>query len=332
MIKVLVIGGEGYIGSKLMQYLEPSVFQVTSLDIGWFYNKDPSKVSHHSYVRGRPRDITYIEAWDVIVWLAGHSSVRMCENNEHSAFENNYTEFSDFLKIYNRVPKHKKPLIIFTSSSSVFGNTIELCTEDMIPKNSYSCIYDRTMRGRELCFLSGNFDRVIGLRLGTVCGFSPNQREELMLNSMVKAAITEGKIYYSNPDTRRAILDLDELCYSIKKIIGRYASTYYIFDIENNTLSGIYNIASYNSTVGELVYQTYDTIRSLGLKVELEEVVSPPSPYSFHIDCSKLKKIVDRPAIHPTIEDTVKSIYRGYQNIKDYNYFGNRDEPIKFEY
>jgi nucleoside-diphosphate-sugar epimerase len=110
-----------------------------------------------------------------------------------------------------------------------------------------------------------------GLCFGTVNGWSWNPRLELMLNSMYVAATTKGKINLSNPKKFRAILGIQDLCRGIEAILTTQAP------------AGIYNMASFNSTIDELAKEVSDFT---GAKINL----LPDSPtYSFQINSQKFE-------------------------------------------
>jgi nucleoside-diphosphate-sugar epimerase len=82
---------------------------------------------------------------------------------------------------------------------------------------------------------------VISLRKGTISGYSPRMRFDLIINTMFKSAVREHTITINNPSIWRPLLSIDD------------AATAYIRAIEANyKLSGIFNIASGNYTVGEV--------------------------------------------------------------------------------
>ena len=82
---------------------------------------------------------------------------------------------------------------------------------------------------------------VISLRKGTVSGYSPRMRFDLIVNTMFKCAMRDRTITVNNPSIWRPILSIDD------------AATAYIRAIEaDQKISGIFNIASGNYTVGEV--------------------------------------------------------------------------------
>jgi nucleoside-diphosphate-sugar epimerase len=82
--------------------------------------------------------------------------------------------------------------------------------------------------------------KVIALRKGTVCGYSPRMRLDLVLNIMFKHAMTTSTITVNNPEIWRPIL-------SIQDAVQAYTNA-----IELDAPSGTYNICSGNYQIKEL--------------------------------------------------------------------------------
>ena len=82
---------------------------------------------------------------------------------------------------------------------------------------------------------------VISLRKGTLSGYSPRMRLDLIINTMFKSAMKDRTITVNNPSIWRPILSIED------------AATAYIRAIEANPkISGVFNLASGNYTVGEV--------------------------------------------------------------------------------
>jgi nucleoside-diphosphate-sugar epimerase len=101
---------------------------------------------------------------------------------------------------------------------------------------------------------------VIALRKGTASGYSPRMRLDLIVNTMFKSAVRDRVITVNNPSIWRPIVSTAD------------AANAYIRAIEaSERISGIFNIASGNYTVGE----TADLVRVaveelLDIRVALE--------------------------------------------------------------
>ena len=113
MKKILIIGGCGYVGSKLFNYLLDNKYSVSSIDIELFGN--PNTKNNKENFKNISKE-TLSEYSDVIL-LAGHSSVKMCETNLIGCFRNNVQYVIDLIC---KLSKNQK--LIYASSSSVYGN------------------------------------------------------------------------------------------------------------------------------------------------------------------------------------------------------------------
>jgi nucleoside-diphosphate-sugar epimerase len=328
-LDICVVGGEGYIGTRLSGFLRARGDLVTIIDIGWY-----SDISHST--RGLDiRTNSPAARYDVVIWLAGHSSVGMCRSDkefmETPAYMNNVVAFNNYLSSLRLLPNDPKPLIIYASSASIYGDTKgKFANEDQIPWDTNFqnwCqagdreIYDMT----KMCvdnlayrYYSDTGNMIVGLRFGTVNGPSSNMRTELMLNSMVHDACDFGKIYYSQPNIYRSILDIDDLCHSVNGLI--------IAHEKKDLICGTYNMASYTRTVYELAEVVQ---RVISRKVELiGNHDALPSKYNFKLDCTKLRQMLSRdsmPEISPSVEDTVNKIWKLYIS-NDYTPT-NRNDP-----
>ena len=103
--RVLLIG-VGYIGSRLLPRLEG---EVETVDAGWFSDAVPQDME----LLTSP----YIQSFDDVILLAGHSSVGMCRGDFRSAYKNNVRNFINLLSKMS--PSQR---LIYASSASVYGN------------------------------------------------------------------------------------------------------------------------------------------------------------------------------------------------------------------
>lgn len=229
MKNILIIGGNGYVGSRLRQVLA-QIYTVESVDCCW-YNWDESsrRIDYHKLTTDD------LAKFDAVVLLAGHSSVASCVGPIQSPWLNNVTNFTDLVAklSWKDIP------LIYASSASVYGNSEpgQLFTEknkQFIPVNNYDITkYTLDLEARVAI---SNGQPVIGLRFGTVNGWAPNLRADVMINAMYDTARTQNKITVTNKHINRALLGIEDLCRGIAHCIERPAA-------------GIYNMASFNATV-----------------------------------------------------------------------------------
>ena len=256
-MNVLLLGGNGYIGSH---YFKNSKFPRSSVDICLF-----NKNLEYSYsVNYNTLDVSN---YDVIICLAGHSSVPMCEHNPALSWTNNVTYFRNLCE---RLDKNQK--LIYASSASVYGSTTCVSTETSDINFNVLNHYDLQKITIDLIANKyiGEGKNIIGLRFGTVNGASPNTRGDLMINSMVKSALTQGHINVKNLHIRRAILGINDVTRAIDVCV------------EKSITPGQYNLASFNSTVGEIANVVADAI-----KADIVKLPNDKFAYDFELSTKK---------------------------------------------
>tara|TARA_R100000234_G_scaffold48479_1_gene28996 strand:+ start:1630 stop:2535 length:906 start_codon:yes stop_codon:yes gene_type:complete len=263
--RTLIIGSNGYIGSRLSKEIIAD-----GVDINWF-KKGQKNVDF--------KDLTseYYSEYDNIILLAGHSSVKMSEGNLNSCFNNNVRNFIDLLE------KLDKQKLVYASSSSVYGSvggkTVNEKYFGFEPYNQY----DISKHTADLYAQKSDVE-YYALRFGTVNGYSPFLRSDVMINAMVNSALSDGHIKLYIKDTMRPILGINDLCGAIKTIIDC-----------NEDKRGLYNLASFNKTAEQIAYEVANV-----MGVEVKEFEADPTQikntknqtksYNFSISTLKFRK------------------------------------------
>ena len=291
MKKILLIGGAGYIGSYLFDELKRK-YIVDVVD-NLFYPKDfqdLNLISQNIKYRLNYQELpsNFYEPYDSIILLAGHSSVKMAENDMIGSFENNV---QNFVNLLSKINGHQK--LIYASSSSVYGDTGNSPASETWDRFRPKSYYDLTKQIIDF-YAEMSGVQYYGLRFGTVNGWAPHVRSDIMLNKMFFDAKNFKEIKIFNSHISRPILGINDLCRSVLKII------------DSDNKKGIYNLASFNITVGELAkrfkffYQKHfhDTI-------SVVDMGNVPA-YNFSVDCSKFEENFDF-KFSDTIEDIVQS-------------------------
>ena len=278
MKNILIIGGCGYIGSKLFLYLKEKNYPVQTVDLEWFGNVINPKNKKKDYLILTKK---FLSSFDVIILLAGHSTVAMCENDVVGSFKNNIVNFVELLE------KLQNQTLIYASSFRVYGDTGSKLTKEQGNPTALVKYYDLTKKIiDDYASLSGvNY---FSLRMASVNGYSPNLRTTQMINQMYSDAIKYNKIRIYNPHAHRSILGINDFCHCIENIIEKKAKR------------GVYNIASFNGTIKEIGSKV-----SRLLEVSLEVKGSGVKKSSTLIDTGKFEK-----AFNFTFMDTVESIIK----------------------
>jgi nucleoside-diphosphate-sugar epimerase len=248
-MKLLIAGGSGYIGSHLVPLLIERGYDVEVMDLMWFGNHLPSKVRvvEKDLFRCTAQDL---QEYEQILFLAGISNDPMAEFDPSMNFVFNGA-LPSYLAYIAKMAGVKR--FIYASSCSVYGYTVnELYHEDSPVTCGYPYGISKLQGERGVLQLQDTGFSVIALRKGTVCGYSPRMRFDLIVNTMFKAAMAEGKIKVNNPSIWRPILDI------------RDAATAYLRAIQADyAISGVYNVSSDNYTVGQVGDMVKHTIERL---------------------------------------------------------------------
>jgi nucleoside-diphosphate-sugar epimerase len=275
--KILLLGGNGYIGCSVYDYFKNLNYDITNIDLCWF-----GRVYEETDVIDYD-DLSeeYIQQYTHIILLAAHSTVSMCEKSSMQCFDNNVNKF---IKLIKKISPEQN--LLYASSAAIYGSNDNLVNEENKLSDPIN-FYDFTKFCNENIVKLYTSNNVVGLRFGSVGGFSKNFRNENLMNSITTSSLNTNKITISNPTKYRSILGMSDLCRSIHAII------------KHGIKNSVYNLTSVN-----------DTIINFGKKIqtisgcELEIDNSFQTDYSFN--CSNLKFRNDYGF---DFEDTVETIY-----------------------
>jgi nucleoside-diphosphate-sugar epimerase len=151
---------------------------------------------------------------------------------------------------------------------------------------------------------------IVGLRFGTVNGASPNTRNDLMINSMVKSAIETSTVKVKNIQIRRAILGIGDVTRALNMLV------------DTDVTPGQYNLASFNSTVGAIAGTVANITNST-----IVELANDRLAYDFELSTEKFCK-----ATGFEFKDTIDSLITGLLQNRDYINFDVRDNDRTFQY
>lgn len=303
-MRILVAGGAGYIGSKLIPVLLEHGYKIDVVDLLWFGNHLPQNVSvvKKDLFKCQPEDL---KDYDQVIFLAGLSNDPMAEFDPSMNFV-----FNGALPSYTAFIAKKAGVkrFIYASSCSVYGYTVnELYDENSPVTCGYPYGISKLQGERGVLQLQDESFSVIALRQGTVCGYSPRMRLDLIVNTMFKFAMAERKITINNPSIWRPILDI------------RDAATAYLRAIQADySLSGVYNIASGNYTVGQVGDMVkYEVEKLVGQRVEI--VLKNIEDFrNYKVSIDKAKTYLGYQPRH-AIEDIIDDLYENRARFESYD-------------
>jgi nucleoside-diphosphate-sugar epimerase len=209
--KILIIGSQGYLGSRLTDYLQEHGYNCVGADIGFFqfgvlYHPSPVPMLGKEALNITEHDL---EGFDVVVQLAGISN---------DPFGNLKPEviYDPTREYAIKIAKMCKKLgvrYLFPSSCSVYGIGEGLLDENgpTHPQTPYSMNKLQIEQG--LTKLVDSSFSPIALRLATVFGASPRIRFDVVINMLCGMAVSQKQIVLnSNGQAWRPHLDIEDVC------------------------------------------------------------------------------------------------------------------------
>lgn len=305
-MRIFIAGGAGYIGTMLAPRLAARGYDVTVADLTWFGNHLPPEIP---LVR---KDIMSLSeedlaGFDVVIFLAGLSNDPMAEFDPALNYIHNAAAPANLAYLAKRAGVRR---FVFASSCSVYGFTEEeMWDEDSPTATKHPYGISKLQAEAGVRHLQDKSFSVIIMRKGTVCGFSPRMRLDLVINTMFKSALQNNRITVNNPSIWRPILAIQD------------AAAAYVRAVEAApTVSGTFNIASENTTLGALADQIYSTLhRELGLKPELEILGKD--------DVRNYKVSVERARVHLGFKPTYDIDKIVTDLVKHRDTFADMDNP-----
>jgi len=314
MKNILIIGGNGYIGSRLQSFFKDNQ-SITTVDLNLF--GEINNTSNNILLDYDKLDLDFISKFTHIILLAGHSSVRMCDLYPISVFNNNVRNFINLVDKIN-----DNQTLIYAGSGSVYGNCKKEIADETYVFDEPHNMYDLTKQMIDQYYLTSKINkRIFGLRFGTVNGFSPHLRNDVMLNAMTYSGWKSNKVLLFNETTKRSILGIQDLVNAVQAIID-----------SNISYGGIYNLASFTKTSGEMAEIVTKKINCNLEKIIPEEIDTSKmneklvsSKYDFALSCDKFIKDFGF-----TFKETADSIIDELCANKDKMLFTNRNTPYKY--
>ena len=237
-MRLLIAGGAGYVGSALIPRLLERGYLVDVVDLFWFGNSLPAETG---ILSKDLFDVTVddLKEYDQVIFLAGLSNDPMAEFSPSKNFVYNAAAPAYLAYTAKRAGVRR---YIYASSCSVYGYTVnELYDETKPVSSSYPYGISKLQGEQAVMNLQDEKFSVVALRKGTISGYSPRMRFDLIVNTMFKSALQNGTITINNPSIWRPILAIED------------AISAYVRAIEaHESISGVFNIASGNYTVGEV--------------------------------------------------------------------------------
>lgn len=298
---IFITGGAGYVGTLLTKKLLSLGHKVTVYDLMIYGEKVLAPHKNLQKIKGDIRDIKKIKkaikGHDTVIHLACISNDPSFELNPKLGKSINLDCFRPLVEISlnNKVER-----FIYASSSSVYGikkvSNVEE-TMSLEPLTDYS-LYKAECEKILSEYVSDNFTSII-LRPATVCGFSPRQRLDVVVNILTNLAFHKRKISVFGGEQLRPNIHISDMVDAYIKLLSAPK------DIVNGE---IYNVGFENHSVLEIANIVK---KCIGQDVVLQTIPTDDHR-SYHISSDKIKKHIDFRA-RKTIDQAVLDLKKSFE-------------------
>lgn len=268
-MKLLVTGGAGYIGSKLVPYLKTLGHDITVIDRFDFGNNLEGVNVNVIQMNIFDATVEHFVGYDAVVHLAGLSNDPMANFRPSDNFLENLggTALIGYLARLAGVRK-----FINASSCSVYGSNGRTVSDEMItPQVDFPYGISKIQGEHGLNYLNSSKFSVTNLRQATVFGWAPRMRTDLVVNTMTKTSVLEGAIYINDAKACRPLIHIDDLIQVYAKVL------------EMDNAPSVMNVSAKNYSIGDLAKEIRNVLsdRVPGLKIVDKKV---PDPRSYYVD------------------------------------------------
>jgi len=218
-MKILVTGGNGFVGSHLCESLLTEGFEVTSLDVKFDSNSDSFDCKKVRLdISNGPSLRDEIKNHDLVIHLAAISRVDDAQSDPERCFNVNVI---GVLKIVEAI-KNSNVKLIFSSSREVYGEPEKVPVKESDPKNPLT-VYGTSKLSAEQ--LLRTYRKLYGLdyvtlRLANVFG-SPKDLPQRVIPSFIEQA-TKGSPFNINGGNQ--VIDftfIDDVVQGIKNVVKK---------------------------------------------------------------------------------------------------------------
>ncbi len=314
-MKILVVGGLGYVGTVLVQELLNHKHKVNVFDLNIYNTIKFENSENLKIIEGDVRNLDSLKSaindCDTVIHLACISNDPSFDLDPTLGKSINLDCFEPFVKMCK---ENSIKRFIYASSSSVYGIKKEanvhekMSLEPLTDYSKFKVLCEKIL----LKYQSENFCTTI-VRPATVCGFSPRQRFDLVVNLLSNLALNDRDItVYGGSQLRPNI--------HIKDMVRAYLK---ILESPINKIAGeVFNVGYENMKVLDIAYLVKKIINpNINIKI-----LDTNDNRSYHISSNKITTHLNFISKF-TVSDAIKDIKDAFD---DGNFINSLENEMYF--
>jgi nucleoside-diphosphate-sugar epimerase len=307
MRRVLVVGGAGYVGSVLTEELLHRGYTVRVLDR--FFFGDAGLRATRDRIEMVDADMravspAVLDGVDAVVNVGGLSNDPTAEYNPRANHEMNTVATAALARLCKARGVSR---YVLASSCSIYdcgivderADVLQDETSPVVPRAPYSL--SKYEAEREILAMTDDTFCPIALRKGTVYGYSPRMRYDLVVNTFVRDALTKGRLtLHHGGEMWRPLVDVRDAAQAYVALV----------EAEDALVRGeIFNLCYQNLRISELALRVQEALRRLEINVDIRPDYQHGSVRNYRVSGEKIARVLNfRPKV--SIEESVADIVR----------------------
>lgn len=300
MMRILITGGAGYVGTGLIPQLLAQKNHVTVFD-NLMFGGDAIlpffRDTNFNFIKGDIRDKKMlgdaVKSADVVVHLAAIVGFPACRKEPELATSINVGGTQTLIDVTSN-----SQLIIYGSTGSNYGAVEDICTEET-PLNPLS-LYGQTKTMAERMLLEQR--KTIAWRFATAFGVSARLRLDLLINDFTYKAITQGYLVVYESHFMRTFIHVHDM--------GRM----FLFGIENQErmINNVYNVG--NELMNFSKIQICEMIKErTGAYIHYADIGEDADKRNYVVSYEKIKKLGYSTTI--SVEEGIDELVRALKAV-----------------